>query len=45
MQQNIYKKIYIKLIKWITPDKCKIKNRWYRIESCENMLVRFNYKW
>ena len=25
MQQNIYKKIYIKLIKWISPDKYKIK--------------------
>ena len=45
MQLNIYNKIYIKLIKWNTPDKYRIKNRWYRMESSENMLVRFNYKW
>ncbi len=44
MQLNIHKKIYIKLIKGITPDKYKLKNRCYRIESYENMLVRFNYK-
>jgi hypothetical protein len=45
MKLNIYKKINIKLIRGITLDYYKIKNRWYRIESCENMLVRFNYRW
>ena len=45
MQLNIYKKIKIILIKGNILDKYKIRNRWYRIESCEKMLIRINYKW